>query len=83
LDERVSPEALVLALSTVIRPMSAAAVFAMISAARPARLLLAYIVAGFVLSCGWASPLSRQILVVAFGLLGIYLIVKGGSVLLA
>ena len=49
---RVSPEALVLALSTVIRPTSAAAVFAMLAAARPARLLLAYIIAGFAFSAG-------------------------------
>jgi hypothetical protein len=40
----VSPEALVLALSTVIRPTSAAAVYAMIAAARPTRLLLAGVV---------------------------------------
>ena len=48
----MSPEALVLALSTVIRPTSMAAVFAMLSAARPARLLLAYIVGGFAFSAG-------------------------------
>jgi Sap, sulfolipid-1-addressing protein len=48
----VSPEALVLALSTVIRPTSAAAVFAMLAAARPARLLLAYIITGFTFSAG-------------------------------
>jgi hypothetical protein len=49
---RMSPEALVLALSTVIRPTSAAAVFAMLATARPARLLLAYIIAGFAFSAG-------------------------------
>lgn len=49
---RVSLEALVLALSTVVRPTSAAAVFAMLSAARPTRLLLAYIITGFVFSAG-------------------------------
>jgi MFS family permease len=48
----VSPEALVLALSTVIRPTSAAAVFAMLAAARPRRLLLAYIICGFAFSGG-------------------------------
>ena len=48
----MSPEALVLALSTVIRPTSAAAVFAMLATARPARLLLAYIIAGFAFSAG-------------------------------
>jgi hypothetical protein len=48
----VSPEALVLALSTVVRPTSAAAVFAMLATARPARLLLAYIITGFAFSAG-------------------------------
>jgi Sap, sulfolipid-1-addressing protein len=48
----VSVEAFVLALSTVVRPTSAAAVFAMLSAARPRRLLLAYVVTGFVFSAG-------------------------------
>jgi ABC-type Fe3+-siderophore transport system permease subunit len=48
----VSPEALVLALSTVIRPTSAAAVFAMIAAPRPTRLLLAYIITGLAFSGG-------------------------------
>ena len=45
-------DALVLALASVIRPMSAAAVYAMLSAARPTRLLTPYVVAGFVLSVG-------------------------------
>jgi Sap, sulfolipid-1-addressing protein len=49
---RVSLDALALALASVIRPMSVAAVYAMLSAARPTRLLTAYIVAGFVLSAG-------------------------------
>jgi Sap, sulfolipid-1-addressing protein len=48
----VSLDALVLALASVIRPMSVAAVYAMVSAARPTRLLPAYIVAGFVFSAG-------------------------------
>jgi MFS family permease len=50
--DEVSPEALVLALSTVIRPTSAAAVFAMLAVARPTRLLLAYIICGFAFSGG-------------------------------
>jgi MFS family permease len=64
---RVSPEALVLALSTVIRPTSAAAIFAMLAATRPSRLLVAYIIVGFAFSAGigvvvvillsgWAGP---------------------------
>jgi Sap, sulfolipid-1-addressing protein len=48
----VSLDALVLALASVIRPMSVAAVYAMLSAPRPTRLLPAYIVAGFVFSAG-------------------------------
>ncbi|MDF3048744.1 MAG: hypothetical protein K0R87_382 [Pseudonocardia sp.] len=48
----MSTEALVLALSTVVRPTSAAAVFAMLSTARPTRLLLAYVVTGFLFSAG-------------------------------
>jgi hypothetical protein len=48
----VSVDALVLALASVIRPLSVAAVYAMLSAARPTRLLTAYIVAGFVFSAG-------------------------------
>ena len=43
---------LVLALASVIRPMSVAAVYAMLSVARPTRLLTAYVVAGFVFSAG-------------------------------
>src|SRR4051794_23805417 len=46
----MSLDALVLALASVIRLTSLAAVYAMLSAARPARLLTAYIVAGFAFS---------------------------------
>ena len=45
-------DALVLALASVIRPLSVAAVCAMLSVARPTRLLTAYVVAGFVFSAG-------------------------------
>jgi hypothetical protein len=48
----VSVDALVLALASVIRPLSVAAVYAMLSAARPTRLLTAHIGAGFVFSTG-------------------------------
>jgi len=67
----VSPEVLVLALSTVVRPTSAAAVFAMLAAARPTRLLLAYIIAGaafsggfgvvvVILLSGWTRPEAQE-----------------------
>jgi len=46
----VSLDALVLALASVIRLTSVASVYAMLSTARPTRLLTAYIVAGFVFS---------------------------------
>jgi hypothetical protein len=46
----VSPEAVLLALTAVIRPTSAAAVFAMLSSPRPQRLLVAYLVAGLAFS---------------------------------
>ncbi len=46
----MSLDALVLALASVIRLTSLAAVYAMLSAARPARLLTAYVVAGFAFS---------------------------------
>jgi hypothetical protein len=46
----MSPEALVLALASIIRPRSAAAVCAILSAERAARLLLAYLVTGLVVS---------------------------------
>jgi len=45
-------DALVLALASVIRPMSVAAVYAMLSAARPTRLLTTYLAAGFAFSAG-------------------------------
>jgi hypothetical protein len=45
-------DALVLAVASVIRPMSVAAVYAMLSAPRPTRLLTAYLAAGFVFSTG-------------------------------
>jgi len=48
----VSVDALVLAVASVIRPMSVAAVYAMLSAARPTRLLTAYLATGFVVSTG-------------------------------
>jgi len=48
----VSVDALVLALASVIRPLSVAAVYAMLSTARPTRLLTAYIGAGFIFSVG-------------------------------
>jgi len=48
----VSVEALLLALASVIRPLSVAAVYAMLSAARPTRLLTTYVAAGFVFSAG-------------------------------
>jgi len=67
----VSPEVLVLALSTVIRPTATAAVFAMLAAARPTRLLLAYIIAGaafsggfgvvvVILLSGWTRPEAQD-----------------------
>ena len=67
----VSPEVLVLALSTVIRPTSTAAVFAMLAAARPTRLLLAYIISGaafsggfgvvvVILLSGWTRPQAQD-----------------------
>jgi Sap, sulfolipid-1-addressing protein len=46
----VSLDALVLALASVIRLTSVASVYAMLSTARPTRLLTAYIVSGFVFS---------------------------------
>jgi hypothetical protein len=48
----VSLDALILALTSVIRPTSVASVYAMLSAARPTRLLAAYIVAGMIFSVG-------------------------------
>jgi hypothetical protein len=46
----VSPEALVLALTTIVRPTSTAAVVAMLSTRRPRQLLAAYILGGLVFS---------------------------------
>ncbi|HEY8533754.1 MAG TPA: GAP family protein [Micromonospora sp.] len=46
----MSTEAVLLALTAVIRPTSAAAVFAMLSSPRPQRLLVAYLVAGLAFS---------------------------------
>ena len=48
----MSLDALVLALASVIRLTSVASVYAMLSAARPTRLLTAYIVAGLIFSAG-------------------------------
>src|SRR4051812_49032676 len=48
----MSVDALVLALASVIRPLSVAAVYAMLGGARPTRLLTAYLVTGFVFSAG-------------------------------
>lgn len=48
----MNPEAFALALTTVVRPTSAAAVVAMLATARPRRLLVAYIVAGLAFSLG-------------------------------
>ena len=60
-------------MASVIRPLSVAAVYAMLTAARPIRLLTAYVVAGFVFSVGIgvvlvtllgvsAGPRSRAVL---------------------
>jgi hypothetical protein len=48
----VSVEALVLAVASVIRPLSVAAIYALLRAARPTRLLTAYVITGFVVSVG-------------------------------
>jgi len=61
----VSVDALVLALASVIRPLSVAAVYAMVSAARPTRLLTAYVVTGFVFSAG-----IGMVLVTLLGIVG-------------
>jgi hypothetical protein len=60
----VSTEALVLALTTVIRPTSAAAVFAMLSTPRPQRLLVAYLVAGL----GFSLAVGTLVVVLLGGL---------------
>ena len=82
----VSPEALALALTTVVRPTPTAAVFAMLSAARPTRLLLAYIITGFLFSAGigvivlvllggWSGPQApdevRAVIGIIFGALAL------------
>ena len=46
----MSPEALVLALGSILRPRSVAAVYAMLAAERATRLLFVYLVAGLVVS---------------------------------
>jgi hypothetical protein len=48
----VSPEVLVLGLTTVLRPSTVAAVYAMLAARRPQRLLLVYTATGLVFSVG-------------------------------
>ncbi|MHA6793946.1 GAP family protein [Pseudonocardia bannensis] len=48
----MSPEALVLALSSVVRPTSTAALYAMLSTRHPQRLLAAYLLAGLAFSLG-------------------------------
>ncbi|MBO0872879.1 MAG: GAP family protein [Pseudonocardia sp.] len=57
----MSPEAFVLALTTVVRPSSAAAVYAMLSTHRPRLLLVAYILAGLAFSLTFGA-----VVVVAF-----------------
>jgi hypothetical protein len=75
----VSIEALVLALTAVIRPTSAAAVVAMLSARHPQRLLVAYLLAGLTFSVAVGilvillvhglnpSPAGRPVIDVALG----------------
>jgi hypothetical protein len=60
----VSTEALVLALTTVVRPMSAAAVVAMLSTAHPRRLLVSYIVVGL----GFSLAVGTMVVLVVQGL---------------
>ena len=60
----MSPEAVLLALTAVIRPTSAAAVFAMLSSPRPQRLLVAYIVAGL----GFSLAVGTLVVVLLGGL---------------
>jgi Sap, sulfolipid-1-addressing protein len=60
----MSTEALVLALTAVIRPTSAAAVFAMLSTPRPQRLLVAYLVAGL----GFSLAVGTLVVVLLGGL---------------
>jgi hypothetical protein len=60
----MSTEVLVLALTAVIRPTSAAAVFAMLSTPRPQRLLVAYLVAGL----GFSLVVGTLVVVLLGGL---------------
>jgi hypothetical protein len=60
----VSAEALLLALSTVIRPTSAAAVVAMLATPRPQRLLAAYVLAGM----AWSLAVGTLVVVVLAGI---------------
>jgi hypothetical protein len=60
----MSTEALVLALTAVIRPTSAAAVFMMLSTPRPQRLLVAYVVAGL----GFSLAVGMLVVVLLGGL---------------
>jgi hypothetical protein len=60
----MSMEALVLALTAVIRPTSAAAVFAILSTPRPQRLLVAYLVAGL----GFSLAVGTLVVVLLGGL---------------
>ena len=60
----MSTEALVLALTGVIRPTSAAAVFAMLSTPRPQRLLVAYLVVGL----GFSLAVGTLVVVLLGGL---------------
>ena len=47
----MSPEAIGLAIASAVRPTGFAAVYALLSAPRPARRLAAYVVVGFAWSC--------------------------------
>ena len=60
----MSTEALVLALTAVIRPTSAAAAFAMLSTPRPQRLLVAYLVGGL----GFSLAVGTLVVVLLGGL---------------
>ncbi|MEN3269868.1 GAP family protein [Pseudonocardia sp.] len=60
----MSGEALLLALSTVIRPTSAAAVVAMLSTPRPQRLLATYILAGM----AWSLAVGTLVVVLLAGI---------------
>jgi hypothetical protein len=60
----VSAEALLLAVSTVIRPTSAAAVVAMLATPRPQRLLAAYVLVGMV----WSLIVGTLVVVLLAGI---------------